>query len=232
MKERLGQYKHFLLLLYFPFYLTAFYFMEHFGPDKIHIIDCAFDHYIPFVEIFIIPYLLWFVYLLAAGLYFLFCEKESFVRMMYFGMIGMTIFLLVSWLYPNGLELRPETFTRDNIFVRLTQFIYNMDTPTNVLPSIHVFNSVGIYITIRFSEKLRNKKWIQNGAQILTVLIVLSTMFVKQHSIVDVLLALLLSYISYGFVFDGWAVRLWNSMEEIRYKYQKKARRRSGCLEK
>ncbi len=232
MKEKLSQYKHCLLLLYFPFYLTAFFFLERFGPNKIHIIDCAIDQYIPFVEIFIIPYLLWFAYMLAAGLYFMFCEKESFVRMMCFGMIGMTIFLLVSWLYPNGLELRPEVFTRDNIFIRLTQFIYGMDTPTNVLPSIHVFNSVGICITIGYSEKLRDKKWVRNGAKVLTVLIVLSTMFVKQHSIVDVLLALFLSYISYGLVFDGWAVKLWSSMEEMKYKYQKKARRRSGCLEK
>lgn len=232
MKEKLSQYKHVLLLLYFPFYLTAFFFLEKYGPDKIHIIDCAFDQYIPFVEIFIVPYLLWFAYLLAAGLYFMFHEKESFVRMMCFGMIGMTIFILVSWLYPNGLELRPETFVRDNIFVRLTQFVYSMDTATNVLPSIHVFNSVGIYITIRYSEKLRDKKWVQNGALILTVLIILSTMFVKQHSVVDVLLALLLSYISYELVFEGWAVKMWNGMEEMKYKYQKKARRRSGCLEK
>ena len=232
MKEKLSQYKHVLLLLYFPFYLTAFFFLEKFGPDIIHIIDCAFDQYIPFVEVFIVPYLLWFAYLLAAGLYFMFYEKESFVRMMCFGMIGMTIFILVSWLYPNGLELRPETFARDNIFVRLTQFVYSMDTATNVLPSIHVFNSVGICITIRYSEKLRDKKWVQNGALILTILIVLSTMFVKQHSVVDVLLALLLSYISYELVFEGWAVKIWNSMEEMKYKYQKKARRRSGCLEK
>lgn len=232
MKEKLNQYKHVLLLLYFPLYLTVFFYLEKYGPDKIHIIDCALDQYIPFIEVFIVPYLLWFAYLLAAGLYFIFREKKAFVRMMCFGMIGMTVFILVSWLYPNGLELRPETFARDNIFVRLTQIVYNMDTATNVLPSIHVFNSVGICITIRYSKSLRDKKWIQNGALVLSVLIILSTMFVKQHSIVDVLLALLLSYISYELVFEGWAVKLWNSMDEMRYKYQKKARRRSGCLEK
>lgn len=144
--------------MYFPFYLAAFAYLEKKVPDKVHIINCAIDQYIPFVEVFIIPYLLWFAYVAVAGIYFFFKEKESFCKWMYFGMIGMTIFIIVSYLYPNGLELRPETFTRDNIFVQLTKMIYSMDTPTNVLPSIHVFNSMAVYFAVKNSPKLKNNK--------------------------------------------------------------------------
>ena len=149
---------HGLLLLYFPFYLAAFAYLEKKVPDKVHIINCAIDQYIPFVEVFIIPYLLWFAYVAVAGIYFFFKEKESFCKWMYFGMIGMTIFIIVSYLYPNGLELRPETFTRDNIFVQLTKMIYSMDTPTNVLPSIHVFNSMAVYFAVKNSPKLKEQE--------------------------------------------------------------------------
>lgn len=77
---------------------------------------------------------------------------------MYFGMIGMTVFLLVSWIYPNGLDIRPDSFADNNIFTQLTRFVYSVDTSTNVLPSIHVYNSVGIYLAVRDSENLAGKK--------------------------------------------------------------------------
>lgn len=219
MLKKINENKHVLLLLYFPIYMIAFSYLEKRVTDKIHIIDCSLDQYIPFLEIFVVPYLLWFLYIAVTGFYFLFREKESFCRLMYFGMIGMTLFLVVSFLYPNGLELRPETFPRDNIFTDMTKFVYAMDTPTNVCPSIHVFNSMGVLFGVRNSEKLKNRKWIQNGATISTALIILSTMFLKQHSVVDVLMAMVLSYLSYDLVYNGRWNHIFQSFEEVRHKF-------------
>ena len=108
MKDKLNQYKHVLLLLYFPLYLAAFRYLENITPEHLHIISSPLDQYIPFLPVFIIPYLFWFVYIALPGMYFLFCEREVFCRLMYFGMIGMTVFLLISYVYPNGLAIRPE----------------------------------------------------------------------------------------------------------------------------
>lgn len=218
MKSWLEKNRHALLLLYFPVYLAVFYYLEHTTPNKIHILNCTLDSYIPFLEIFIVPYLLWFAFMGVAGVYFFFREKESFCKLMYFGMIGMTVFLIVSYFYPNGLELRPETFARDNIFVELTKFVYRMDTATNVLPSIHVFNSVAVCVAVYNSKKLKDKKAICNGTLILTVLIILSTMFVKQHSVVDVLSALLLSCISWELVYNDGLAKLRSNLEILRYR--------------
>ncbi len=111
MRDKLNQYKHVLLLLYFPFYLAAFRYLENIRPDRLHIISSPLDQYIPFIPVFILPYLFWFLYIAGPGLYFLFCEKEVFCRLMYFGMIGMTgFFPVVSWVYPNGLAIRPDSF--------------------------------------------------------------------------------------------------------------------------
>ncbi|MDO5146880.1 MAG: phosphatase PAP2 family protein [Eubacteriales bacterium] len=223
MKEKLNQYKHVLLLLYFPVYLTIFRYLEENVPKKFHIISSPLDQYIPFVAIFIVPYLLWFLYMAVAGIYLLFFEKECFCRMMYFGMIGMSIFLLVSWLYPNGLNLRPTVFAEDNIFVRLTQYVYSVDTATNVLPSIHVFNSVGVCIAIRDSERLGKNRVIQAGSTVATVLIILSTMFVKQHSVVDVMAGLVLSAVAWELVYGGRAAKLYENIL-CTAKYRKKRR--------
>ena len=93
--------------------------------------------------------------------------------------IGMTLFLIVSYVYPNGLNIRPAEFTNDSVFTRMVQFLYRTDTPTNVLPSIHVYNSVAAFSAIHTCKNLRKHKGIRTGSFILTTLIVLSTMFLK-----------------------------------------------------
>ena len=165
------------------------------------VIHSVFDDYIPFIEIFIIPYLLWFVYVSGTVLYFFFTDKQGFYRICTLLITGMTLFLIICTIFPNGLNLRPSTFARDNIFVDLVRFIYRADTSTNVLPSLHVYNSIGCYIAIRNSQKLRQYKWVQNGSLVLTVSIVLSTMFLKQHSVVDVIAAIVMIYFIYQFVY-------------------------------
>lgn len=222
MAEKLKNYRHGLLLLYFPFYLAAFAYLEKRVPDRLHIINCAIDQHIPFIEVFIIPYLLWFAYIAVAGIYFFFKEKDTFCKLMYLGMIGMTIFIVVSYVYPNGLELRPTTFTRDNIFIQLTKMIYSMDTPTNVLPSIHVFNSMAVYFAVKNSERLKENKAAKWGAFLMTSSIILSTMFLKQHSVIDVLTALILSCLSYDLIYNERIEKIREGIEELKFRRKRK----------
>lgn len=114
---------------------------------------------------------------------------------------GMTIFLIISTLMPNGLHLRPMFFARDNVFVDMVRMLYRADTPTNVMPSLHVFNSIGACIAIYNSKALRRHKIISWSAYILAGLIILATMFLKQHSVIDVMAAFLMAYTLYQFVY-------------------------------
>ena len=77
-----------------------------------------------------------------------------------------------------------------------------MDTPTNVLPSIHVYNSIGIHIAVCRSEALKDRKGIRAASLVLCILICLATMFLKQHSIVDVLMASFMAYVVCGAVYE------------------------------
>lgn len=163
-----------------------------------YIINFKLDSYIPFCEFFIIPYLLWFAYVaITVAVFYLFLDIGDFYRLTCFLFSGMTIFLLVSFLFPNGLEIRPTVFPRDNIFTDIVRGLYKTDTSTNVFPSIHVFNSICVHIALCKNEIIKKHPLITNSSLILMILIVLSTMFLKQHSILDVVSGITLAIVLY-----------------------------------
>ena len=116
-------------------------------------------------------------------------------------MMGMTIFLIVSYIYPNVLHLRPSEFPRENVFTDMVRWLYRTDTPTNVLPSIHVFNSLAVHMSLTNCEALRDHKDVRYGSLVLTLLIILSTMFLKQHSVIDVCCGATLALFGYLFFY-------------------------------
>ena len=188
MLSKIKKYRHgFIIAIYFVAYLILFGYLEQRPVRAYHVVHTVFDDMIPFCEIFIIPYLLWFPYVVITVVYFLFRNKnkKEYFQLIFNLMMGMTVFLVVSYIYPNVQYLRPAVFPRSNIFTRLVAELYRTDTPTNILPSIHVFNSLAVYFAIHHCQALKDRKWLQRGALILSVLIILSTMFIKQHSVID-----------------------------------------------
>ena len=190
MLSKIKKYRHgFVIVAYFIVYLILFNYLEHRPVRAYHVVHTVFDDMIPFCEVFIIPYLLWFPYVIFTVVYFLFRQsKREYFQLIFNLMMGMTVFLVVSYVYPNVQQLRPAVFPRNNIFTQLIAGIYRTDTPTNILPSIHVFNSLAVYFAIHNCQTLKDKKWLQGGSLILSSLIILSTMFIKQHSVIDVCL--------------------------------------------
>lgn len=202
IKQTINRYRHAWVLLYMFIYMPWFLWLERREGVKHFIIHSPIDDYIPFVEYFIIPYLLWFIFILASAAYFFFTDQAGFYRYAAFLCTGMTLFLIICTVFPNGLSLRPDTFVRDNVFSRMVEMLYATDTPTNVLPSIHVFNSVGAVIAISHSRALRaGHRKIQYASYALAVLIILSTMFLKQHSVTDVIAAFAMAGLIYPFVY-------------------------------
>ncbi|MDO4313852.1 MAG: phosphatase PAP2 family protein [Eubacteriales bacterium] len=201
VRDFLKKYNHALVFLYAFIYMPWFMYLEKHVTKHFYLIHSPLDDYIPFVEYFIVPYLLWFLFIAAGALYLFFTDKKGFLQMAAFLIAGMTIFLIICTVFPNGLNLRPTTFPRDNIFTDLVRYVYSTDTPTNVLPSMHVFNSLGLCIGLNRTESLKNKKWIRFGIYLLTVLIILSTVFLKQHSVTDMIAGLALGAVLYQIVY-------------------------------
>ena len=196
------KYKHAWVMLYALIYLPWFFYLEKHVTSNYYVIHSAIDDKIPFIEFFIVPYLLWFVFIAVVFLYFFFTDVPGFYKLCQFMFSGMTIFLIICTLMPNGLDLRPVYFERNNVFVDLVRRLYMIDTPTNVLPSLHVFNSLSACVAIYHSEVLRKHKAVCMGSYILAALIILATVFLKQHSVIDVSAAFAMAVILHQFVYE------------------------------
>ena len=102
MKSFLQKHRHAWVFLYGFIYLPWFFYLEKHVTTDFHIIHTSLDEKIPFLEIFIIPYGLWFVFIAVTVGYFFFTDKTDFYKLSAFLCIGMTIFLIFSTIYPNG----------------------------------------------------------------------------------------------------------------------------------
>ena len=101
------------------------------------------------------------------------------------------------------MEVTPEFLGEelDNIFTDMVRHLYSTDTPTNLFPSIHVYNSIAACVAIFYSKHVK-RKGTKAAALVLTILIILSTMFIKQHSVFDVLTAFALAAIMWLFLYS------------------------------
>ena len=204
IREFLHKYRHAWLLSYAFIYLPWFMYLERTVTRDYHIMHASLDDLIPFNEYFIIPYLLWFLYVAGTLVFFLFRSKEDYYKMCTFLFSGMTLSLIICTFFHNGTDFRPVIDPNKNIFSAAVAALYKTDTCTNVFPSIHVYNAVGTHIAISRSQILAKYRFLRLGSLLLTISICLATMFLKQHSIIDVCGAFLMSYAIHYLVY-GYA---------------------------
>ena len=198
------QLKHLLpLLAYMMIYLLWWSHLEDKVTTQFRVIHMSIDDHIPFCELFIVPYLMWFGYVSVTVmlLFFLDDAKKDYYRCLCFLFTGMTLFLIISTIMPNGHELRPAVMPRDNMFTRMIAALGRTDTPTNLWPSIHVYNSLGAHFAIMKSKAFEKHHLLQIFSLLLSVSIILSTVFIKQHSMFDVLTALALATVMFVIVY-------------------------------
>lgn len=202
------RFSHLKLLWGWVGYFVLYFLTENLIPlENCHVIHCWLDDIIPFCEWFFIPYSFW--YLLVAGALFWYAlyDTDCFRKLMTYIIITQVVAMAVYILYPSCQMLRPDVFERDNFLTRCLGLIYRFDTNTGVCPSLHVAYSLGIA-----SVWLRDKRapsWWKGFVVVAVVLICLSTAFVKQHSVVDILAALPVCLLAEWLVFrkEWWRPR-------------------------
>lgn len=203
------KYRHLLLLLFWPIFGLVFMTLEHGVPilwewitGKALIyqeVVSVLDAYIPFCEWFAIPYYFWFVFLVGMVIYGVLFDFRALRHYMWFVILTYTATAIIYLIWPNMQALRPVDFPRDNLLTDIVKGLYDFDTNTNVCPSIHVLGSLGVCFAGLHSRTLKGWGW-KSFFVISTVLITASTVFLKQHSILDVFAALLLGAICYPLV--------------------------------
>ncbi len=146
------------------------------------------DDVIPFCEWFVIPYVGWYGLVVFSLGYFLLYDIDSFKRLskyiLFTQLTAMTIYILL----PTRQDLRPAEFPRDNFLTQIVGLLYSIDTNTGVCPSLHVGYSLGI---ASVWLKKRDIKPIWKASVVTAVILIcLSTLFIKQHSALDLFAAL------------------------------------------
>ncbi len=195
LRGLIRKYRHAWILIYVPVYLAVFVFLEETTvPSAMHLIEFDADRAIPFCEYFIIPYFFWFLFIFGTGFYFFLTNRRDYYRYCLFLFTGMTVSLVVYRIWPNGIDLRPDPdqLGRNNVFIEMVRYLYSIDTPTNVCPSIHVINSVGATIAICKSESLSKLRFLRPLTIVICIAICASTVFLKQHSLFDGMCSLVL----------------------------------------
>lgn len=181
-----------LLLLYWPIHFIWYEVLRvAFAEREVLMIHSPLDDMIPFCEWFITPYVFWYLYIAIVLIFALTQGKREFIRADLILTGCMVLPMLFCTFVPNGIELsmRPdfELLGRNNFAVELVKSIYEADSPPrNVMPSMHVSVSWALMFSV-FKSKPLTKKWgLKVCAAVMSILITLATVFIKQHSILDV----------------------------------------------
>ena len=181
-----------LLLLYWPFHFLWYEILRVATADsEVLIIQSGLDAKIPFCEWFIIPYVFWYFYIAMVLVHSLRSGKREFLRADLLISLSMLLPMIFCTVVPNGIDIamRPDfgSLGRDNIATRVVQMIYAADSPPrNVMPSMHVSVSWALMFAVLQSKPLKGRYILKAAAVIMSILISLSTVFIKQHSVLDV----------------------------------------------
>jgi membrane-associated phospholipid phosphatase len=210
------KYEHAKYLLIIPLYMLIFCLEEKYIVTGYFISYLPLDDLIPFNEWFVIPYTLWYPLMLGTGAYLFFYDVKGFKQYMTFIGGGFLIIVLLYAIFPNGQNLRPTSFANSNILTQMVHRLYSSDTNTNVCPSLHVVGTMGAMFALLETKQL-NRWWINTLNIFLAIMISISTVFIKQHSVLDLICGL-----AFGFIYYFAVYKLLPRFKFSTYRKQKK----------
>ena len=156
-------------------------------------ITMAWENKIPFQPWTILIYFGAFLFWIGLYIYCACQEKEKAHRLLCADFLGKVVCLACFLLFPTT-NVRPEV-AGGGLFAALMRFLYWVDAPVNLFPSIHCLVSWLCFIGVRRDKKrsLAFKLLVLAGA----VAICLSTLTTKQHVFWDVVSGVGLAELTY-----------------------------------
>ncbi len=191
-----GYFLRLLFILLIPAAQGLYFIINH-STTTAYDITIFLDKFIPFNEWFIIPYVFWYFYTFGALLILAYTDYKTYFRLLFSIVTGMLVCFLVYVLFPTTVP-RPS-IEGTNILKQLVLFIYGNDKPYNCFPSIHMMDT--LLITL-FIFKHNRSLILKLSSAFICVSIYLSTLFVKQHSILDAVASTILGVVLF-YVFEN-----------------------------
>lgn len=184
------QFRHSAYFLFWPCLGLRYLLIENISAQQYFAVWTPLDDCIPFWEGFLIPYVLWYVLIVGVHLYLYLHDIVAFRRYSLYLIGAFSVSTAIFLLFPTCQNLRPEVLPRDNLLSRGVALLYRVDTNTNVCPSEHVIGAVAAFRASGWTPNLR-KPWVTGVLGVTAFLAAIATVFLKQHSVVDVAAALL-----------------------------------------
>lgn len=201
MSEKKKDLPYLLFLLVMPA-LGYLYTLLNTDAREAVILSTTLDEWIPFVPAFIVPYILWYAFILGYLFYFWFKDVHTFLKTLGIIVIGELICFVIYFYFQTTVP-RPE-LAGNGLFVDLVRLIYSHDQPYNAFPSIHVLTTFSIILG---NFNIRDKHLFHSVfVPIMGSLIILSTLFVKQHFVLDMVSSIFLTVFIYGMMFELYGV--------------------------
>jgi len=170
-----------MMLLLIPLVNLLYTPLNH-DNGRVHSFVTSFDKLIPFSRYFVIPYIGWYVLIFATMLWILFKNTKLYFTSLTAIVIGLLISFGVYSVFQTTVP-RPVVSGQD-FLSRLIRGVYALDNPYNAFPSIHVMTSSILWLV---SSRARSySKKITLLIKVLVIIIISSTLFLKQHTLLDV----------------------------------------------
>lgn len=165
--------------------LTVFYGTRPFTDPLPHYdLTTPLDRMIPFVPAFILVYFIVAYGQWALGFLLAAREDKKTVTLIFGAEIIAKLFcLIIFFALPTTMER--GVIAGGDIFSRLVAWLYSIDTPTNLFPSIHCLESYLLWRTLPLVKGA--PKWYRILTPFVTLLVFASVLLVKQHVFLDVL---------------------------------------------
>ena len=177
------------VIIFMILFESFFYFLAKFSPFEPFLLESFIDNKLHLIEEFIYFYVMWYVMLLVVTYLFYLKDKESFKGYLMTSTGCILISTIIFFFFPTTITRGEVLVTNVTTFV--LDFIYFTDTPAlNCFPSMHcAICFIFIYYSL-FTKKINWPKRIM--IIIASSLVIISTLFIKQHVIWDVIGAFVL----------------------------------------
>ncbi|KQY87114.1 hypothetical protein ASD24_26940 [Paenibacillus sp. Root52] len=196
MKALFLRWGHLLAILCIPLQGSIYVFLGSNTGSDVFYNYAWIDTQIPFIKEFIYPYISWMPILYLGFIYLGLTNKTLFWRTILTYNVGVIAANICFAVFPTHVP-RPIVGGTD-LSSWLVQFIYTNDAPFNCFPSIHCLTSYMLFIIV--NRHLNFKPVLRISLSVWLWLIIASTVFVKQHSLLDVAGGILFAEAAY------WAV--------------------------
>lgn len=173
--------------------LQALYFpVNRYVTGGVHLIT-PIDHHIPLWPIWTVPYVLSIIWWEASIVW---AALKMDARLYRAFVIALSSVMVVSYaiylLYPTYI-VRPS-LEGNGFAISLLRFVYGNDRVYNAFPSGHTYTSV--LIALFWCRWYPRYRWLWGGA---AAVVLLSTLFTRQHNLPDLVGGALLAWLGYRF---------------------------------